>query len=65
MSRGLHLIVAPIRCTYLRFVEKNLVRLGQSHFSTRLEPNNTQQVIPSRTEHSATSPKQEDLVGMI
>jgi hypothetical protein len=64
-SWGLHLIRAPIRCTYLRFSKKNLVRLDQSYFSTQLEPNNTQQVIPCQMEHSATSPKQEDLVDMI
>jgi hypothetical protein len=64
-SQGLHLIGAPIRCTYPRFVEKNLVRLGQSHFSTQPEPNSTQQVIPGWMEHSATSLKQDDLVDMI
>jgi hypothetical protein len=60
-SQGLHLIGAPI-CVFLK--KKNLVRLGQSHFSTRPEPNNTQQVIPSWMEHLATSPKQEDLVDL-
>jgi hypothetical protein len=28
---------------------------------TRLEPNSTQRVVPSRIEHSSTSPKQEDI----
>jgi hypothetical protein len=49
----LHLIGAPIRCIYLCFSEeKNLVRLDQGYFSTQPEPNNTQQIIPSQTEHS-------------
>jgi hypothetical protein len=61
VSRGLHLIGAPIGV----FQKKNLVRLSQSHFNTRSKPNNIQQVIPSRTEYSSTSPKQEDLVDMI
>jgi hypothetical protein len=47
------------------FSKKNLVRLDRSNFSTRSEPNSTQQVIPSPTEHSVTSLKQEDLVDMI
>jgi hypothetical protein len=47
------------------FRKENLVRLGQSYFRTRPEPNITQQVIPSQTERSTTSPKQEDLVDMI
>jgi hypothetical protein len=61
-SRGPHLIGAPI-CVFRK--KKNFVRLNQSRFSTRPELNNTQQVISSQTEHSATSLKQEDLVDMI
>jgi hypothetical protein len=85
VSRGLHLIDAPIHVfqdlTFESILEeiwylicasicvfqkkKNLVRLGHSHFSTRPELNNTQQVISSQTEHSVTSLKQEDRVDMI
>jgi hypothetical protein len=61
-SCGLHLIGAPI-CVFQK--KKSLVTLGQSNFSSRPEPNNTQQVIPSWTEHSTTSSKKEDLVDMI
>jgi hypothetical protein len=50
----------PNRCTYLHF--QKLGGTQSEPFSTRPEPNSTQQVIPSRTEHSATSPELEGLV---
>jgi hypothetical protein len=60
MSRELCLIGASIRCTNLHF--QKLGGTQSEPFSARPESNSTQQVIPSRTEHSATLPKQEDLV---
>jgi hypothetical protein len=54
-SRGLHLVGAPI-CVF-----KKLGGIQSEPFSTRPEPNSTQQVIPCRMEHSTNSPKQEDL----
>jgi hypothetical protein len=59
-SWRLHLIGEPIRCTYLPFQKLGGTQLEP--FSTRPEPNSTQQVIPSQMKHSTTSSKQEDLV---
>jgi hypothetical protein len=54
----LYLIRAPTRCTYPHF--SKLDGTQSEPFSTRQDPNSTQRVIPSRTKHSTTLPRQED-----
>jgi hypothetical protein len=56
---GLHLIGAPIRCTYPCYNQLGATR--SELLSTQSEPISTQPVIPYKVEHSTTSLEEEGL----